>query len=194
MIHVVFLRPYVFQSFWVPLVALLMRFQAVLNSYVIITHIVYSLACYVKLHMVVFLLMFSEDAYSDKEFHLWAVAFSADSQQFAVATTHGVFVFSQDAAGGGIYGEARFVPQMLTKAVSAPAVLKALEEQDMSRAMILALALNDRGLLRKVYEQVPVDSIDLVVASIGSPLLPALIAFLGLERLYRILGRKMAKA
>lgn len=109
------------------------------------------------------------------------MAFSADSQQFAVATTHGVFVFSQDATGGGIYGESRFVPQMLTKAVSAPAVLKALEEQNMSKAMILALALNDRDLLRKVYEQVPVDSIDLVVASIGSPLLPALIAFLGHE-------------
>lgn len=37
----------------------------------------------------------TQDAYSDKELHLWSVAFSADSQQFAVATTHGVFVYSQ---------------------------------------------------------------------------------------------------
>eukprot|EP00913_Durusdinium_trenchii_P002718 g2515.t2 len=121
------------------------------------------------------------DAYSDKELHLWSVAFSADSQQFAVATTHGVFVYSQDAGGiagisGGIYGgDSRFVPQILTKAVSAPAVLKALEDGEISKAMILALALNDYALLRKVYEQVPVSSIELVVASIGAPLLPALL-------------------
>lgn len=36
-----------------------------------------------------------QDAYSDKQLHLWDVAFSADSQQFAVATTHGTFVFSK---------------------------------------------------------------------------------------------------
>lgn len=129
----------------------------------------------------------AKDAYSDKELHLWSVAFSADSQQFAVATTHGVFVYSQDAGGiagisGGIYGgDSRFVPHILTKAVSAPAVLKALEDGEISKAMILALALNDYALLRKVYEQVPVSSIELVVASIGAPLLPALLRFLSLE-------------
>ena len=37
----------------------------------------------------------AQDAYTDKELHVWGVAFSADSQQFAVATTHGVFVYSQ---------------------------------------------------------------------------------------------------
>ena len=37
----------------------------------------------------------AQDAYSDKQLHLWDVAFSADSQQFAVATTHGTFVFSK---------------------------------------------------------------------------------------------------
>lgn len=126
----------------------------------------------------------AKDAYTDKQLHLWDVSFSADSQQFAVATTHGTFVFSQagSMATAGIYGnDARFVPQMLTKAVSGPAVLKALEAKDLTRAMILALALNDYALLRKVYEEVPVSSIELVVASIGSPLLPALIAFLASE-------------
>ncbi|CAJ1347962.1 unnamed protein product, partial [Effrenium voratum] len=47
--------------------------------------------------------------------------------------------------------------------------------------MILALALNDYGLLRTVYQKVPVQSIELVVASIGSPLIPALLWFLSLE-------------
>ena len=32
---------------------------------------------------------------------------------------------------------------------------QALEAKDVSKAMILALALNDYALLRKVYEQVP---------------------------------------
>lgn len=131
----------------------------------------------------------AKDSYSEKEFRVWDVAFSADSAQFAVATTHGVMVFAQETGlgtpggSGGIYGGevSRFVPQMLTKAVSAPAVLKALEAGELSKAMILALALNDYALLRKVYQAVPVNSIRLVVASIGAPLLPALIWFLSSE-------------
>mmetsp|Transcript_57770 Transcript_57770/g.161155 ORF Transcript_57770/g.161155 Transcript_57770/m.161155 type:complete len:1040 (-) Transcript_57770:236-3355(-) len=131
----------------------------------------------------------AKDAYTDRELHVWGVAFSADMQQFAAATTHGVFVYAADHGLGmpGAMGGAastdmgRFVPQMLTKNVSAPAVLKALSSGDLSRAMILALALNDYGLLRKVYEKVPVSSISAVVASIGAPLLPALIWFLSLE-------------
>eukprot|EP00933_Yihiella_yeosuensis_P034014 TRINITY_DN27582_c0_g1_i1.p1 TRINITY_DN27582_c0_g1~~TRINITY_DN27582_c0_g1_i1.p1 ORF type:complete len:1035 (-),score=242.32 TRINITY_DN27582_c0_g1_i1:75-3179(-) len=130
-----------------------------------------------------------KDAYTEKELRVWDVAFSSDSQQFAVATTHGVFVYAQETGLGtpggsaGVYGGevSRFVPQMLTKAVSAPAVLKALEAKDLSKAMILALALNDYGLLRKVYESVPVKSIPVVIASIGAPLLPALLWFLSLE-------------
>ena len=57
-------------------------------------------------------------------------------QQFAAATTHGVYVYSQDmglgvtgAMGGAGADLGRFVPQMLTKRVSAPAILKALETE-----------------------------------------------------------------
>eukprot|EP00929_Paragymnodinium_shiwhaense_P112293 TRINITY_DN80552_c0_g1_i1.p1 TRINITY_DN80552_c0_g1~~TRINITY_DN80552_c0_g1_i1.p1 ORF type:complete len:1002 (+),score=244.88 TRINITY_DN80552_c0_g1_i1:151-3156(+) len=130
----------------------------------------------------------TKSAYSEKELHIWNVAFSADMQQFAAATTHGVFIFSADmglgVAGGSTASSSsfgRFVPQMLTKRVSAPAVLKALEAGDLSQAMILALALNDYGLLRKAYQSVPVESVPIVCASIGAPLLPALIWFLSLE-------------
>uniref|UniRef100_A0A7S4VDS4 Small-subunit processome Utp12 domain-containing protein n=1 Tax=Alexandrium monilatum TaxID=311494 RepID=A0A7S4VDS4_9DINO len=131
----------------------------------------------------------AKDMYSERELHVWGVAFSADSQQFAAATTHGVFVFSADlglgtpSSAASLFGGeiSRFAPQMLTKNVSAPAVLQALSAGDLSRAMILALALNDYGLLRKVYQSVPRASIPLVISSIGSPLLPALIWFLGAE-------------
>jgi len=131
----------------------------------------------------------AKDRYAERELHVWDVAFSADSQQFAAATTHGVFVYAADAGVGGHSGHgsgaasqaSRFVPQMLTKNVSAPAILKALGSGDLSRAMILALALNDYGLLRRVYEKIPVASIAIVVASIGAPLLPALLWFLSLE-------------
>ena len=41
----------------------------------------------------------NQDAYTEKELHVWDVAFSADSQQFAVATTHGVFVYCQEHRG-----------------------------------------------------------------------------------------------
>lgn len=130
----------------------------------------------------------AKSRYAEREFHVWDVAFSADSQQFAAATTHGVFVYSEDTGFGApatssIYGGevTQFVPQMLTKSVSAPAVLKALDTGDLSKAMILALALNDHMLLRQVYEKVPVQSIPIVVSSIGAPLLPGILRFLGLE-------------
>mmetsp|Transcript_27037 Transcript_27037/g.72050 ORF Transcript_27037/g.72050 Transcript_27037/m.72050 type:complete len:1056 (-) Transcript_27037:37-3204(-) len=131
----------------------------------------------------------AKDAYSERELHVWGVAFSADSQTFAAATSHGVFVYAADmgcstpGAAASIYGGdvGRFVPQMLTKAVSAPAVVKALDAGDLCRAMILALALNDYGLLRRVYEAVPTREIPVIIASVGAPLLPALLWFLSLE-------------
>lgn len=130
-----------------------------------------------------------KDAYGARELHVWDVAFSADSQQFAAATTHGVFVYTADmglgtpSAASGVFGgdASRFVPQMLTKAVSAPSVLQALEDKDLSKALILALALNDCGLIRRVYESVPARQVPIVVASIGAPLLPALLCFLSSE-------------
>lgn len=131
----------------------------------------------------------AKDMYTDRELHVWDVAFSADSQQFAVATTHGIFVYVADlglgtpTAAASHYGSdaSRFVPQMLTRNVSAPAIVKALEAGHRTRAMILALALNDYGLLRRVYEAIPLRAVPLVVASIGAPLLPALIWFLASE-------------
>merc|ERR1712194_446674 len=62
-----------------------------------------------------------------------------------------------------------------------PAILKALDAGNLSRAMILALALNDINLIRKVYEKVPVEAVPAVVASVGAPLLPALLWFLSME-------------
>merc|ERR1740121_287448 len=47
--------------------------------------------------------------------------------------------------------------------------------------MILALALNDYGLLRRVYEAVTTREIPVIIASVGAPLLPALLWFLSLE-------------
>lgn len=131
----------------------------------------------------------AKDQYAERELHVWGCGFSADSQQFAAATTHGVFIFTADlglgtpSSAASMYGGeiSRFAPQMLTKNVSAPAVLKALAAGDLSRAMILALALNDYGLLRKVYQSVPISAIPVVIASIGSLLLPALIWFISAE-------------
>merc|ERR1719453_2809026 len=45
--------------------------------------------------------------------------------------------------------------------------------------MVLGLALNDFGLLVKVYESIPLGQVPVVVAGIGAPLLPALLHFLG---------------
>merc|ERR1712176_672554 len=87
------------------------------------------------------------------------------------------------SAAGSIFGGEveRFAPQLLTANVSKPAVMKALDSGDRSKAMILALALNDHSLLRKTYQSVPVADIPVVISSIGSLLLPALLWFLSME-------------
>jgi len=128
------------------------------------------------------------DKFSAKELHVWDVAFSMDARYFAAATTQGLYVYSLDAGvatdGGSIgqlYGTAmeRFVPQILTEKVTAVGVLAALKDGKWGKAMVLGLALNDFGLLVKVYESIPLGQVPVVVAGIGAPLLPALLHFLG---------------
>lgn len=121
-----------------------------------------------------------------EEHHVWDVDFAMDGRTFAAASSHGLYVFSMDNGAqqvnvGQLYGTAmeRFVPQMLTENVTTPAIMGALEAKQWGKAMVLALALNDFGLLVKVYESIPLADAPVVVSSIGAPLLPALLHFLG---------------
>lgn len=117
--------------------------------------------------------------------HCWGVDFSMDGKEFAVGTSHGVFVYkvqtqSTQGGGGDFHNSAleRFIPQMLTENVSTQAVLSALEREQHGKAAILALALNYFTILLKVFESIKLEDIPTVVSRIGPTLLPALLNFL----------------
>jgi len=127
----------------------------------------------------------AKDAYSKEEMHCWGVDFSMDGKEFAVGTSHGVFVYkvqtqNTHSRGGDLHNSAleRFAPQMLTENVTTQTVLSALEREQYSKATILALALNDFQILLKVFESITLENIPNIVTSIGPTLLPALLNFL----------------
>lgn len=96
-----------------------------------------------------------------------------------------VIVFSQ---GGSVMGHStnhvsqgqldRFAPNLITRNVTPQNIDDALNSDEYSRAMILALALNDFYLLNRVYSSIPYKSIRIVVQSIPPLLVPALLNFL----------------
>ncbi len=128
-------------------------------------------------------------AYSKNTFHSAGCDFSGDGKSFAVATSHGVFQYELDLGFVSTensvlssFGTAleRFQPTILSKNVSIPAIIKAVvEEKNVTKGFILALALNDARILTYLFEHlIPSSKVPEVVMSIGSSLLPALLHFL----------------
>lgn len=135
-------------------------------------------------------------AYERGQFHASGTCFSADAKQLGVATSHGLFLFKLDLGGtsteDSVHGTAleRFSPALLTKNVSVPAIERALvQDGDLAKAMILALALNDASVLLAVYEHIPKHSVCAVVNSVSPVLLPSLLHFLACV-LHPTLGSK----
>lgn len=128
-------------------------------------------------------------AYTANEFHCHGCSFSSDAKSFGVATTQGVYYYELENAtlgGGGAsaggYGTAleKFQPAIFTKNVSKGAVFQAILSGNLTKAFVLALALNDFQILKIVYQRIGVAQIKEVVESIGTPLLPPLFNFLNL--------------
>lgn len=72
----------------------------------------------------------------------------------------------------------RFTPNIVTKNVTPQNILDAVDARDYSRAMILALALNDFKLLNLVYTSIPYKCILIVVQSVPPILIASLLNFL----------------
>ncbi|PFH31692.1 putative periodic tryptophan protein PWP2 [Besnoitia besnoiti] len=119
-------------------------------------------------------------------FLLHQVAFSADSRSWAVATSHGLYIFSLDSKTGmyaafGTSSRLACAPlPLLTSNVTTGSIWRALERQEYAKAFILSLVLNDMPTLLSVYEAVPPSSVVLVCSSLAPALLPPLLFFLHL--------------
>ena len=99
-----------------------------------------------------------------------AVAFSPTGKAFCAASTEGLLVYSVDTA-------VQFDPVDLDLDVTPENTLGSIVEQDFSRALVMALRLNESPLMRCVYEATPVFNVSLVVKSLPMVYLARLLRF-----------------
>ena len=99
-----------------------------------------------------------------------AVAFSPTGRAFCVASTEGVLVYSLDSA-------LQFDPFDLDINITPASTLQAIKEKDFLVALIMAFRLNERPLIRRVYEAVPVTGVVLLVKALPTAYLARLLRF-----------------
>ena len=90
------------------------------------------------------------------EVRVSGIAFSPSGRAFCAASTEGLLVYELDVGN-------RFDPFELDVDVTPDAALKALAQRDYLRALVMAFRLNEKRLLQRVFEAVPVADVQLVV-------------------------------
>lgn len=99
-----------------------------------------------------------------------AVAFSPTGRAFCAASTEGLLIYSLDVA-------LQFDPFDLDISVTPSSTLQTLAEHDYVKAIVMAFRLNERTLIRRIFEGVPVADIALVVKDLPTVYLARLIRF-----------------
>ena len=106
------------------------------------------------------------------EVRVSAVAFAPTGRSFCAASTEGLLMYSLDAAN-----MLAFDPFDLDVEVTPATTLEALEQKDYLRALVMAFRLNEKTLIRRVYEGIPHSSIRLVVHGLPIVYLARLLRF-----------------
>ena len=100
-----------------------------------------------------------------------ALAFSPSAQGFCAASTEGLLIYSLDEG-------VQFDPFNLEIDVTPENTIAAVAEQQYLRALVMAFRLNERPLLDRVFQALPVDAIGLLVMQLPKAYLSTLIRFL----------------
>ena len=100
-----------------------------------------------------------------------AVAFSPTNQAFCAASTEGLLIYSLDT-------EYHFDPFDLEVEVTPLTILQALDDGEFLRALALAFRLNERRLIRRVYEATPIRLVPLVIKDLPGVYFGHLLRFL----------------
>ncbi|KAL5115602.1 U3 snoRNP protein [Pleosporales sp. CAS-2024a] len=103
-----------------------------------------------------------------------AVAFSPTGRAFCAASTEGLLIYSLD-------NTFQFDPFDLDITVTPSTTLDTLAQKDYLKALVMAFRLNERNLIRRVYEATPVFDIPLVVKDLPSVYLGRLLRFVALQ-------------
>ncbi|TDH70720.1 hypothetical protein CCR75_004241 [Bremia lactucae] len=108
-----------------------------------------------------------------------AVVFSPTGRAWAAATTEGLLIYSLDET-------LAFDPFELDEEITPDSITQALEHRAYSRALIMALHLNEEPLIARCVEGVPVESIPLVAQTLRGELY--------LQRLLQLLAKRMERS
>jgi periodic tryptophan protein 2 len=90
------------------------------------------------------------------EVRVAGVVFSPSGRGFCAASTEGLLVYELDVGN-------RFDPFELEMDVTPESTLKTLNQKDYLRALVMAFRLNEKRLLQRVFEAVPISDVPLVV-------------------------------
>jgi periodic tryptophan protein 2 len=103
-----------------------------------------------------------------------AVAFSPTGRAFCAASTEGLLIYSLD-------NTFQFDPFDLDISVTPSTTLDTLAQQEYLKALVMAFRLNERNLIRRVYEATPVEDIPLVVKDLPAVYLGRLLRFVAVQ-------------
>lgn len=99
-----------------------------------------------------------------------AVAFSPTGRSFCAASTEGLLIYALDNV-------LQFDPFDLDINITPASTLEAVKERDFLRALVMAFRLNERPLIRRVYEATPVADVSLIVKQLPNVYLARLLRF-----------------
>ena len=102
------------------------------------------------------------------------VAFSPTGRAFCAASTEGLLIYSLDTTF-------EFDPFDLDITVTPASTLSTLSEKEYLKALVMAFRLNERNLIRRVYEAIPAANILLVVKDMPTVYLGRLVRFVALQ-------------
>lgn len=104
------------------------------------------------------------------EVRVTAVGFAPTGRAFCAASTEGLLVYSLDHA-------LQFDPFDLDITITPASTLEVLGGRDYFRALVMAFRLNERLLIRRIYEAIPVADISLIVKDLPTVYLARLLRF-----------------
>ncbi|KAF2800430.1 WD40 repeat-like protein [Melanomma pulvis-pyrius CBS 109.77] len=102
------------------------------------------------------------------------VAFSPTGRAFCAASTEGLLIYSLDTVF-------QFDPFDLDITVTPATTLSTLAQKEYLKAIVMAFRLNERNLIRRVYESTPVKDIALVVKDMPTVYLGRLLRFVAVQ-------------
>ncbi|XP_043502208.1 periodic tryptophan protein 2 homolog [Polistes fuscatus] len=108
------------------------------------------------------------------EVRVYCLQFSPTGQAWGAATTEGLLIYSLNT-------EFMFDPFQLEIGITPNTTKEALSKQEYAKALMMALKLNEKSLIRQILEAVPYKNIKLVISSLADTYVEKVLKFITTE-------------